>query len=201
MLGGTFDPIHLAHLIIAEEARVRLDLEEVVFIPTGEPWMKVGTPVSSGHHRLNMARLAIASNPFFRVSSMEVDRPGPSYTVDTLEALGAEYGEEVRFYFILGIDSIREFHRWKEPGRILELANLVTVTRPGYNEFDVASLDALAEGAEQRVEFLDGIAINIGGRELRHSVAEGKSILYRVCDQVARYISEHGLYRDGDGGV
>jgi len=99
VLGGTFDPIHMAHLIVAEEVRSRLELEEVVFVPTGEPWMKAGTPLSSSHHRLNMVRLAVSSNPFFRVSSVEIDRPGPSYTLDTLEALLAEYGEGVEIFF------------------------------------------------------------------------------------------------------
>ena len=121
----------MAHLIVAEEVRSRLELEEVVFVPTGEPWMKAGTPLSSSHHRLNMVRLAVSSNPFFRVSSVEIDRPGPSYTLDTLEALLAEYGEGVEIFFILGVDALTEFHRWKEPERILELAKLAVVSRPG----------------------------------------------------------------------
>ncbi|MFQ5860658.1 MAG: nicotinate-nucleotide adenylyltransferase, partial [Dehalococcoidia bacterium] len=136
LLGGTFDPIHLAHLLIAEEARVKLDLEEVVFVPTGEPWMKAGQPLSPGEHRLNMVRLATATNPFFRVSSVELDRPGPSYTVDTLEILRQEMGHEVEFCFLLGLDSLKSFHRWKEPARVLELCTLVAVARPGRDAFD-----------------------------------------------------------------
>ena len=201
VLGGTFDPIHLAHLVIAEEARVRLGLEEVVFIPTGQPWMKEHTPVSSVHHRLTMVRLATAPNPFFRVAAMEIDRPGPSYTVDTLEILRTEYGQEAEMFFILGVDSVQEFHRWKEPERILELATLAVVTRPGSKEFDAASLSKLYECASQRVVTMDGVAIDISGRELRRRVAEGESIRYRVCDEVAKYIYDHGLYRDGSSGA
>lgn len=201
VLGGTFDPIHLAHLLIAEEARVRLGLEEVVFIPTGQPWMKAHTPVSPAHDRLTMVRLATASNPFFRVAAMEVDRPGPSYTVDTLAALRTEYGPEAVMFFILGVDSAHEFHRWKEPERILELATLAVVTRPGTEDFNAASLSKLYECAPQRVATMEGVAIDISGRELRRRVAKGESIRYWVCGEVAKYIYDHGLYRDESSGA
>ena len=115
VLGGTFDPIHLAHLIIAEEARVSLQLEEVVFVPAGEPWMKAGQPLSPAHHRFNMVRLAVSSNPFFRVSPIEIDRPGPTYTVDTLRSLVDEYEPGVELFFILGADAFSGFRRWKDP--------------------------------------------------------------------------------------
>ena len=194
MLGGTFDPIHQAHLIVAEEVRVQLDLVEVIIIPTGTPWMKTGRSVTSGEHRLNMSRLASASNPFFKVSSMEVDRNGPSYTIDTLEALREQYGSSVKIFFILGMDSIREFHRWKDPEKILNLANLVIVTRPGHNGFEMGSLNTISEGADGRVVVIDGIAIDISGSALRNRVMEGESIRYRVADAVAEYILENGLY-------
>ncbi|MCZ6535412.1 MAG: nicotinate-nucleotide adenylyltransferase [Chloroflexi bacterium] len=197
VLGGTFDPIHMAHLIVAEEVRSRLELEEVVFVPTGEPWMKAGTPLSSSHHRLNMVRLAVSSNPFFRVSSVEIDRPGPSYTLDTLEALLAEYGEGVEIFFILGVDALTEFHRWKEPERILELAKLAVVGRPGFKGGDPSPKGNLVEGASDRIVKLDGTNIEISAGEIRRRVAEGRSIRYRVCDEVADYIMHHGLYRDG----
>ena len=101
VLGGTFDPIHLGHLIIAEETRDRLDLEEVCFVPARDPWMKAGQPLTSGHDRLSMARLAVEDNPFFQVSTLELERPGPSYTVDTLRELQKEYGPEAQLFFIL----------------------------------------------------------------------------------------------------
>ena len=194
MLGGTFDPIHQAHLIVAEEARVQLDLGEVIIIPTGTPWMKAGRSVTSGEHRLNMARLATSSNPFFKVSSMEVDRNGPSYTIDTLEALRKEYGDSVKLFFILGMDSIREFHRWKDPEKILNLANLVIVTRSGHNGFEIGSLNGISQGAGGRVVVIDGIAIDISGSALRKRLIEGQSIRYRVSDAVAEYIRKNGLY-------
>ena len=200
VLGGTFDPIHLAHLIVAEEARVSLGLEEVVFIPTGEPWLKAGLSVSQAQHRLNMVRLAIASNPFFRASSLEIDRPGPSYTIDTLEAIAAEIGNEAEIFFILGVDSLEQFLSWKEPVRVLELATLVAVSRPCYKKFDPFSLDQLFSGASQRVVALDGPSIDISGRELRRRVGQGLSIRYQVCGTVAHYIMEHGLYLDGREG-
>ena len=131
VLGGTFDPIHLGHLIIAEETRDRLDLEEVCFVPARDPWMKAGQPLTSGHDRLSMARLAVEDNPFFRVSTLELERPGPSYTVDTLKALQKEYGPEAQLFFILGSDAFARFDEWKDPEGILGLATLVVVDRPG----------------------------------------------------------------------
>ncbi len=196
ILGGTFDPIHAAHLIVAEEARERLELEEVVFVPAGEPWMKAGEPVSPAHHRLNMVRLAIMSNPFFRISSADVEREGPCYTVDTLVEMEADYGEDARFFFILGVDSLKEFHRWKDPERILQLAVLAVVTRPEMSSVDPTLLDELRRGAAERVVTLDGIHIGISATDLRHRFAQGRSTRYLVCEQVARYIAEHGLYKD-----
>jgi nicotinate-nucleotide adenylyltransferase len=194
ILGGTFDPIHLGHLIVAEEARVRLGLEEVLFVPTGKPWMKEGTPVSEAKHRLNMARLAISANPFFRLSSMEIDRPGPSYTVDTLEALREDYGPEAELFFILGVDSLTGFHEWKEPKRILEMATLVAVTRPGYQIPETKVFNGALGGMKDRLKMLEGVRVEISGRDLRRRVKEGLSIRYRVCSAVGKYINDHGLY-------
>ncbi|MBM3925481.1 MAG: nicotinate-nucleotide adenylyltransferase [SAR202 cluster bacterium] len=196
ILGGTFDPIHLGHLIVAEEARVRLGLEEVLFVPTGKPWMKEGTPVSEAKHRLNMARLAISTNPFFRLSAMEIERPGPSYTVDTLTVLREEYGPEAEMFFILGVDSLAGFHEWKEPRRILEMATLVAVTRPGYEVPQTKVFNGALGGMENRLKTLDGVRVEISGRDLRRRVKEGLSIRYRVCSPVGKYIYDHGLYLD-----
>ena len=197
VLGGTFDPVHMAHVILAEEVRVRLELAEVVFIPTGEPWMKAGMPLSSPDHRLNMVRLAISSNPFFRISSVEIDRPGPSYTVETLEAIITEYGEEVEIFFIQGADTLLEFHRWKKPDRILELAKLVIMNRPGFKQDDRALKGNLSKDALGRIVKLEGPDIEISARDIRRRVAEGRSIRYRVCDDVIDYITHHELYIDG----
>ena len=189
ILGGTFDPIHLGHLMVAEEARIKLGLEEVVFIPTGQPWMKAGRPLSPSHHRLNMVRLAIASNPFFRVSPMEIERPGPSYAVDTLRELHQEAGGHGEFYFILGIDSLKEFVNWKEPEVVLELATLVAVPRPGFEYPEPSS-------ASGRAIRLDGPVIGISGTEIRRRVAEALSVRYQVPEAVEVYMYRYGLYRD-----
>lgn len=200
VIGGTFDPIHLGHLIIAEEARERLALEEVVFIPTGQPWLKANRPVSPGDWRLEMARLAMSGNPFFRVSAAELERPGPSYSVETLEQMHRELGPGADIYFILGLDALKEFHRWKEPQRILDLCTLAAVTRPGHSDFDFASLEEIANGASHKVIFLDGPEIGISGTEIRRRVAQGVSIRYWVPPGVEKYIRQRGLYRSPEAG-
>ena len=147
VLGGTFDPIHLGHLLIAEEARERLGLGQVLFIPTGQPYLRPGSPVASAAHRLAMTRLGAADNPAFDVSAMEVERPGPTYTLDTLEALARERGEGVELFFVLGVDSARTLPRWHEPAQVLARCTPVVVLRPGAGEWDPRELDALAPGA------------------------------------------------------
>jgi nicotinate-nucleotide adenylyltransferase len=196
ILGGTFDPIHLGHLIVAEEARIQLGLDQVVFIPTGQPWLKAGRPLTSGQHRLVMVRLAVASNPHFRVGSNEVDRPGPTYTVDTLVELRRELGTAASLYFILGQDALAQFHRWKEPGKLLELCHLVVVQRPGYGDMDVATLVASYPQAANRVTVLPVPLVDISGTDIRRRVAAGVSFRYQVPEEVEQYILRHGLYQD-----
>ena len=193
VLGGTFDPIHLGHLIIAEEARDRLDLEEVCFVPARDPWMKAGQPLTSGHDRLSMARLAVEDNPFFRVSTVELERPGPSYTVDTLRELQEDYGPEAQLFFILGSDAFTRFREWKDPEGILGLATLVVVDRPGAT----ASAEAIDQqvGNAGSVERVRGVHLEISAKDIRRRVAEGASIRYLVPEPVERYIYARGLYR------
>lgn len=193
ILGGTFDPIHVGHLLVAEGARVGLDLEEVVFIPTGQPWMKSGRILSPAHHRENMVRMSIASNPFFRVSSMEIDRPGPTYTVDTLRELHHELGGEDDLYFILGSDSSRDFQRWKEPEEILKLCTLAVVPRPGSLDHD---LSAISQSKSGSAVLLEGPMVDISGTEIRRRVSLGLSVRYLVPDDVEHYIRRYGLYGD-----
>ena len=197
LLGGTLDPIHLGHLLVAEEARVKLGLEEVIFIPTGRPWMKAGDSIAPGHHRMNMVRLAVATNPFFRSSSDEVDRPGPSYTVDTLEALKTGEHEEDDLYFILGVDLLKEFHLWKRPDRILELSTLVVVPRPGVQHCDTSHLDSIGPSASSKLVFLDGPCVGISGTEIRQRADRGYSVRYLVPEAVEDYLQRYGLYRNG----
>ena len=196
ILGGTFDPIHLGHLIIAEEVRVRMELTEVVCIPTGQPWMRVRGALSAGEDRLAMVKLAIAANHYFRAADMELTRLGVTYTVDTLETLHRELGREVELFFILGLDSLVQFPLWREPARVLELCTLVAVARPGHAPIVPASLEAIASGASSRVVFLEGPQIGISGTEIRQRVRQGISIRYWVPQQVEEYIKKNRLYLD-----
>jgi len=196
ILGGTFDPIHIAHLIVAEEARIHLSLEEVVFIPAGEPWLKTEHPVSPKELRLQMVRLAVASNPFFRVLALEIERPGPTYTVDTLEILRREWGPTAELYFILGMDTLVDLPRWKEPERVLELCTPVVFARRKNSSSVLEELEPQLPGLQKKVQVLGGPIIDISGTELRRRVMQGISIRYLVPLKVEQFIAEHGLYRD-----
>ena len=194
VFGGTFDPIHIGHLIIAEEARLRLGLSNVIFVPAGEPWLKGAREISPAAHRLEMIKLAIASNPHFRVSMGDLDRGGPSYTVDTIADLRRDLGEAANFYFILGLDALAEFAMWREPRRIIEMCYLVAARRPEAREFDSESLERSIPGISRRLIILDNPQIGISSSEIRERVAKGLSIRNLVPDAVERYIREQGLY-------
>lgn len=194
ILGGTFDPIHLGHLMVAEEARVLLELDQVIFIPAGRPWFKSRQHVTDVKHRLAMVECATAANPYFSVSEIETTRSGPTYTVETLKELRGKYSPEDEFFFIIGVDSLREVDRWQHPEQLFEMATLVGVSRPGHEDFDPASLDAITPGASDKVVMLDGPLVEISATDLRHRVATGVSIRYRVPESVEAYIREHGLY-------
>lgn len=193
IIGGTFDPIHVGHLLVAEDARVSMELEEVVFIPTGQPWMKSGSTLSPAHHRMNMVRMAIASNPFFRASSVEIDRPGPTYTVDTLREMRRELDGEDDLYFILGSDSSEKFHQWKEPEEVLRLCTIVTAPRPGSLDHDLSAIDQYGSG---KAVLLEGPLLDISGTEIRRRVSLGLSVRYLVPHEVEHYIRRYGLYGD-----
>ncbi len=195
VLGGTFDPIHLAHLIVAEEARVRLELDHVVFIPTGEPWLKAVQPVTTPHVRLEMVRQAVACNPHFQVSSVEVDRPGPSYSVDTLDALRREEGPDAELYFILGMDAVADLPRWHAPERFLDLCTPVVFARSDYGAAGLDELEHSLPGVKDRLMFLEGPVVEVSSTDIRRRVALGESIRYLVPARVERFITEHGLYK------
>lgn len=184
-MGGTFDPIHHGHLVAAEEVRSALDLSRVLFIPAGHPWQK-DRSVTPGPHRLEMTRLATTDNPFFEVSTIDLDREGPTYTIDTLRAVHREYlGDEL--FFITGADAISQILTWKDPDEILQLARFVAVTRPGHD------LGDLREHGE-RIVILEIPALAISSTDIRERVAAGRPIRYLVPDQVRRYIDEQSLY-------
>ena len=171
VMGGTFDPIHNGHLLMAEEAKERLKLVMVLFVPAGQPWLKVSTPISAAEHRLEMVRLAIANKPYFQLSTMEVERPGPSYTVDTVAELQGQLGDGDELFFILGWDSLAELPQWQEPSRIIGMCQLVVVPRPGYPRPKLKKLEAVIPGLSQRVMLMDKPEINISAEVIRDWVA------------------------------
>jgi nicotinate-nucleotide adenylyltransferase len=191
VMGGTFDPIHHGHLVAAEEARWQFDLDQVVFVPTGRPWQKpVG--VSPAEDRYRMTVLATASNPAFTVSRLEVDHRGPTYTVDTLRRLRAAQPAGTRLFFITGADAVLQILTWKEPDQVLDLAEFIAATRPG---FDLDRLIGQIPGAAGRVHRIEIPALAISSSDLRSRVARGAPVQYLVPDEVARYIHDHALYR------
>ena len=194
VLGGTFDPIHLGHLIIAEEVRQRVGLAEGLFVPAGQPWLKGEDNISAAQHRLEMAILATASDPHFNVSTIELERPGSTYSIDTIVELKAGLGARAKLYLIVGFDALAELPSWKDPKRLVEMCQVVGVARPGYAEFDLRSLESSIPGASERIMIVDVTQIDISATEIRRRVAQGLSIRYLVPEAVERYIAEHNLY-------
>jgi nicotinate-nucleotide adenylyltransferase len=190
-MGGTFDPVHHGHLVAASEVAARFQLDEVVFVPTGQPWQKGA--VSSAEDRYLMTVIATASNPRFHVSRADVDRDGPTYTVDTLRDLHAVYGPEAELFFITGADALAKILSWKDALEMLSLAHFVGVTRPGF-ELSDAHLPADA------VTLVEVPAMAISSTDCRMRVAAGKPVWYLVPDGVVQYIAKRRLYR-GDGNV
>ena len=192
VMGGTFDPIHHGHLTTAEEALTQFVLDQVVFVPTGRPWMKERTDVSDPEHRYLMTVIATASNPRFAVSRIEIDRDGPTYTVDTLRAL-AEQESDAELFFITGADAMLEIlHFWKDPNEILDLAHFIAATRPGY---DIAAFEAEAPTRNPHVSVMNIPALAISSTDIRDRVREGRPIRYLVPEGVKSYVEKTGLYR------
>jgi nicotinate-nucleotide adenylyltransferase len=191
VMGGTFDPVHHGHLVAASEVQSMFDLDEVVFVPTGEPWQKAGSTrdeVSPKEHRYLMTVIATASNPRFTVSRVDVDRPGPTFTIDTLRDLREQRGEHVELFFITGADALAQILTWKDADTLFELAHFVGVTRPGH----ALSGDGLPQ---QRVSLLEVPAMAISSTDCRARVHSGEPVWYLVPDGVVQYIGKHGLYR------
>ena len=194
VLGGTFDPIHMGHLIIAEEIRGQLDLTEVLFVPAGEPWLKMNNSISPAEHRVQMVRLAIADESFFKLSTIEIERAGPSYTIDTITQLKGQIGAEDKLFFILGWDNLMQLPQWSEPSRLVQMCNLVAVPRVGYAPPDLNTLESAIPGLSQSVILLGTPQIEISSSEIRSRVTRGLSIHHLVPEPVERYIRQHGLY-------
>lgn len=195
VLGGTFDPVHLGHLMIAEEARRQLGLEKVLFIPAGQPWLKADKEITPASHRLKMLNLAIDGNPYFEISTIEVDRTGPSYAVDTLAALRQKLGKKAELSFLMGWDSLDELPLWKEPGKLVQLCHIVAFPRSGYERPNLSALEKSIPGVSLRVIWLEVTPVDISASDIRDGVAKGLPIGHLVPEVVARYIEEHKLYR------
>jgi len=195
IMGGTFDPIHIGHLACAEQVRENLNLDAVIFIPAGVPVYKKHLSVTPAHHRFEMCRLACGSNPLFDASSIEIDRVGDTYTVDTLRELRAYYPDNVELYFITGADAVFHIIQWHESSAIADLANFIAVTRPGYALSDEQK-SALERHSRFSITYTEVTALAISSSDLRLRVKEGKSIRYLTMQCVSDYIINHGLYQE-----
>lgn len=194
ILGGTFDPIHLGHLSIAKAAMDQAGLECVLFIPAGQPRLKQAQPVASIVHRIEMSRLAVEGNPKFHVCEMEARRPGPTYSVDTLEELSIKLGPGTDLFFILGMDVLGQLDRWKDPERVLALCRLLVLERPGGQGFDWPEFYVRVPEAKDRVQVVTAPLVDVNATELRQRASAGKPLAGRVPDAVAEYIQKQGLY-------
>jgi nicotinate-nucleotide adenylyltransferase len=186
-MGGTFDPIHHGHLVAASEVQAWFDLDEVVFVPTGQPWQKADREVSAAEDRYLMTVIATASNPRFSVSRVDLDRSGPTYTVDTLNDIRSERGPEWDLYFITGADALEQILSWRDLDELFDLAHFVGCTRPGHT----LSATGLPEG---KVTLVEVPALAISSTECRDRVREGEPIWYLVPDGIVQYISKRHLY-------
>jgi nicotinate-nucleotide adenylyltransferase len=195
ILGGTFDPIHFGHLLAAEEARVSLALDLVLFAPAAMPPHKQQSPVLSVEHRLAMVQIAIADNPGFALSTVDVGRPGPHYSMDTIRLLREERhtGAEETF-FIMGTDSLSQLVTWYEPARLIQICRLAVVARPNCHA-DMPILEAALPGLSSRLDWVAMPVLGISSSDLQRRVREGRSIRYQTPAAVARYVAERGLYR------
>lgn len=190
VMGGTFDPVHHGHLSAANEVATLFELNEVVFVPTGQPWQKTGRQVSPAEDRYLMTVIATAANPLFSVSRIDIDRPGPTYTIDTLHDLRASYGGDAEMFFITGADALSQIVSWRHVDELFRLAHFVGVSRPGYGPVDVAGIP---EGAVTLVEVP---ALSISSSDCRNRVMRRHPVWYLVPDGVVQYISKRRLYLD-----
>jgi nicotinate-nucleotide adenylyltransferase len=192
VMGGTFDPIHHGHLVAASEVGHFFSLDEVIFVPTGQPWQKEGRQVSPSEDRYLMTVIATASNPRFSVSRVDIDRPGPTYTIDTLRDLRAVRGPEAEFFFITGADALEQMMTWQDADELFKLAHFVGCTRPGHRLSGAGLPD-------DRVSLIEIPALAISSTTCRQRVEAGEPIWYLVPDGIVQYISKRALYRKADG--
>lgn len=193
VLGGTFDPVHVGHLILGEAAREELALDRVLFVPAGQPWRKAARQITASEHRVAMVRLAVEDNPAFEVCTVEVHASGPSYTVDTLERIRAENGD-AELFFIVGLDAFQDMPNWKEPDKIVELAVIAVTGRPGYGGAVEGSPALPRPHTGEGVRWFPMPEIRFSSSTVREMVELGKSIRYLVTPPVETYIRDNRLY-------
>jgi nicotinate-nucleotide adenylyltransferase len=191
VMGGTFDPIHHGHLVAASEVGHFFALDEVIFVPTGQPWQKVDRRVAEAEDRYLMTVIATASNPRFSVSRVDIDRPGPTYTIDTLRELRALRGPDVELFFITGADALAQLMSWQDADQLFDLAHFVGCTRPGHRLSGAGLPD-------ERVSLIEIPALTISSTACRHRVAKNEPIWYLVPDGIVQYIAKRGLYQRTD---
>lgn len=190
IMGGTFDPIHVGHLMIAEAVWDEYNLEKVIFIPSANPPHKHDV-LTSARHRFNMTLLATCSNPHFEVSSIEMERLGPSYTIDTIKALKKIYGDDTDFYFIIGADCIHELPTWHKIDELLKICKFIATKRPSY-EFDLSIIEK--EFSDYNIQLLETPELEISSTDIRQRIKKGYSIQYITTEQVQQYIRKENLY-------
>jgi nicotinate-nucleotide adenylyltransferase len=188
-MGGTFDPVHHGHLAAANEAGHVLALDEVVFVPTGQPWQKSDRELAPAEDRYLMTAIATAPNPLFSVSRIEIDRPGDTYTIDTVRALRDEHGTDAEFFFIIGADSLSRLNTWHEPEALLAMVHFIGLTR-GSRQLDAGSL------GQDQFSLVEMPELEVSSTVVRARVKAGQPIRYLVPDDVVQYIAKQGLYRD-----
>ncbi|MDF2839438.1 MAG: nicotinate (nicotinamide) nucleotide adenylyltransferase [Clostridia bacterium] len=196
IMGGTFDPIHFGHLSAAEEVRVRLNCQKVIFIPSGKPPHKKEYEVSDSIHRYAMTLLAMSTNPNFEISDIEINRKGYTYTLDTIKQLREIYGKEVELLFITGADAVLEIETWYKVDELLKICSFAAVTRPGYDKTKLEQkLHELQSKYNGELHIVDVPGLSISSTDLRKRIMEGTSLRYLVPEAVEEYINNHGLYR------
>lgn len=196
IMGGTFDPIHVGHLMIAEAVRDEYQLDKVLFIPAAIPPHKQEKSVTTASHRYIMTKLATFSNPYFEVSDIEMHRPGPSYTIDTIYELTQLYGAGTELFFITGADTLQELHTWNRIEKLLEMCHFIGASRKGCLP-DIAQIKAsFGELGEKKIHRLETLELEISSTDIRHRIKNGQSIKYIVPEQVEQYIYKEGLYKD-----
>ena len=196
LLGGTFDPVHNGHIAIAETVMKRVGLDEVLFMPAAQTPLKEERIISAAEHRLEMVRLAIEGISYFRLSTVEMNRVGPSYTIDTMSELRSLVGEDSELFFIMGCDSLASFPQWKDPDRLIRVCRLVALPRPGCAVPDLDALEKEVPGISKNVILLDEPHIDISATEIREKVAKGLPISNMVPEPVEEYIKQHRLYQE-----